>query len=95
MRIASVEGKDWKQALLMYVAPYRATPHRTTGKSQAVLLFGRKIRTKIPVVGEMVTDHDLEVRDLDAKRKGAAKYYADSRRNAKQSDIMPGDKVLV
>ncbi|XP_030849310.1 uncharacterized protein K02A2.6-like [Strongylocentrotus purpuratus] len=93
MRIAHSEGKDWKEALLSYVAAYRATPHSTTGKSPAELLFGRKIRTKLPVISESLNDQ--EIRDQDAESKGASKLYADSKRGAKPSDVVPGDEVLV
>ena len=36
-----------------------------------------------------------EVRDRDSGKKAKAKVYADKKRNAKESDIGPGDKVLV
>ncbi|XP_041471762.1 uncharacterized protein K02A2.6-like [Lytechinus variegatus] len=93
MRIAHSEGKNWKEALLVYVAAYRATPHSTTGKSPAELLFGRKIRTKLPVASESLNDQEL--RDRDAEMKGKMKLYADARRGAKHSDVVPGDEVLV
>ena len=36
-----------------------------------------------------------EVRDRDSGKKAKAKVYADKKRNAKESDVGPGDKVLV
>ena len=93
MRIAQAERKDWKEALLTYVAAYRATPHSTTGKSPAELLFGRRIRTKLPQISDLVNDQ--EVRDHDAEKKGATKLYTDTRRGARHSDVVPGDEVLV
>ena len=36
-----------------------------------------------------------EVRDRDSGKKAKAKVYVDKKRNAKESDIGPGDKVLV
>ena len=36
-----------------------------------------------------------EVQDRDSGKKAKAKVYADKERNAKESDIDPGDKVLV
>jgi len=93
MKIAQVEGTGWKSAMVSYMAAYRATPHATTGKSPAELLFGRKIRTKLPeLTGEFI---DQEVRDHDAERKGMAKMYADKKRGAVESDISPGDMVLL
>ena len=57
------------------------------------LLFGRKMRTKLPELREKVIAS--EVRDRDSGMKAKAKVYADKKRNAKASDISPGDKVLV
>ena len=93
IRIAHAEGKNWREALLTYVAVYRATPHATTGKSPAEALFGRKIRTKMPELREITEDQ--EMRDRDAEKKGAAKLYADLKRGARYSEIMPGDHVLL
>ena len=91
IRIDHAEGKNWREALLTYVAVYRATPHATTGKRPAEALFGRKIRTQIPELREITEDH--EMRDRDAEKKGAAKLYADLKRGARYSEIMPGDYV--
>ncbi|XP_069761609.1 uncharacterized protein [Narcine bancroftii] len=93
LRIAHAEGQNWREALLSYIAVYWATPHATTGKSPAEVLFGRKIRTKMPEIKEIRDDQ--EMRDHDAEKKGAAKLYADSRCGARYSAIRPGDNVLV
>lgn len=39
MKIVHVEGENWKGAILVYVAAYRATPQTITGKSPAEVLF--------------------------------------------------------
>ena len=93
MRIAQAEGKDWKKEVRKYLVAYRSTPHTTTGVSPAELLFGRKMRTKLPELREEVIA--TEVRDRDSGMKAKAKMYADNKRNAKHSDLSPGDKVLV
>ena len=93
MRIAQAEGKDWKDEVRKYLVAYRSTPHTTTGMNPAELLFGRKMRTKLPELREEVIAS--EVRDRDNGMKAKAKVYADKKRNGKESDIGPGDKVLV
>jgi len=47
---------------------YLSTPHSTTGVSPAELLFGRKIRTKIPEIADYSID-DIAVRDQDSEKK--------------------------
>ena len=94
MKIAQAEGGDWKTEILKYVAQYRAKPHPCTRKSPGELLFGRRIRTKLPELRHGSGD-DTDVRDRDAEQKGISKLYADTRRQAKEADIMIGDSVLV
>ena len=93
IRIAEVEGQDWRRELLKYVTKYRKINHATTGRSPAELLFNRKIRGKLL---ELQSDHcsDLEVRDRDAEFKAKTEAYADERRNARPSYIQVGDQVL-
>lgn len=73
---------------------YRTTLHFTTGASPAELMFGRKLRTKLPALCDVGTD-DIAIRDCDCERKGKGKMYTDMKRNAQESDIQAGDKVLV
>ena len=93
MRIAQAEGKEWKKEVRKYLVAYRSTPHSTTGVSPAELLFGRKVRTKLPELREESTES--EMRDRDSEMKVKAKQYADKKRNVQESDLTPGDKVLV
>ena len=61
--------------------------------SPAELLFGRKIRTKLP---EFHEDHvRSEVQDRDGEMKAKAKLYAEKKRHAEYSDLVPGDRVLL
>jgi len=48
MCAAIAEGKPWQQEQQKYILAYRSTPYTTTGVSPAQLLYGRKIRTKMP-----------------------------------------------
>ena len=75
------------------VVVVRSLPHLTTGVSPAELLFGRKIRTRLPELRDVQVE--LEVRDRDNEQKNKGKMYADNKRKACYSDILLGDKVLV
>ena len=82
MKIAQAKGKNWKREIYSFLLMYRSTPHSTTGVSPAELLFGRKIRTKLP---ELDSDFDKDVqlyRDRDAEMKEKRKLYGDMKRNA-------------
>ena len=61
--------------------------------SPAELPFKRKIRTKLPEFHE--DNVASEVRDRDGEMKANAKLYADEKRHAEYSDLVPDDKVLV
>jgi hypothetical protein len=93
MKIAQAEGKDWKKEVRTYLTAYRATTHTTTGISPAEVLFGRKMRTKLPDIQEAGRAEEFEDRDDEMKMK--VKLYADERRHAEKSDLNPGDEVLI
>jgi hypothetical protein len=90
-------SKDWESDLLFdYLVMYRSTPHDTTGRSPFELMFGRKMKDKIPTILEPVDgDLDAEVRERDTRKKEAGKTAADKRRRATETDIQPGDEVLL
>ncbi|XP_062541582.1 uncharacterized protein K02A2.6-like [Armigeres subalbatus] len=93
LRIAQELGKEWRTELRKYLLTYHSTSHSTTGKSPAELMFGRKIRCKLPVIPPMILE-DGEIRDRDRILKEKGKVYADNRRKARESDIDVGDHVL-
>ena len=95
LQTAQVEGREWKKVLNSYLLAQRSLPHATTGKSPAELLFGRKLRTKLPDITDCPYVEYTEVRDKDNEQKGRAKLYADERRGAKESSVEVGDKVLI
>ncbi|XP_014678136.1 PREDICTED: uncharacterized protein K02A2.6-like [Priapulus caudatus] len=101
MKIAQAQNRDWKLELNKFLTAYRSTPHTTTGVSPAELLFGRKIRTKLPdvirlgVSEEDATSRDSDVRERDANRKQKGKEYADSHRGTQKTDIEPEERVLM
>ena len=61
IQIEHAEKKNWKKELKTYLVAYRSLPHPTTGVSPAELLFGRKIRTRLPELNDVHVEH--EVRD--------------------------------
>ena len=76
-----------------FPAQLSRNPHASTDKTPAELLFGRKMRIKLPEVSPTVIDCDLRCKDAAAKRK--MKEYADDRNNAKPATFQIGDDVLV
>ena len=97
MRIAQAEKKDWGRELLKFLVAYRTTPLTTTGESPAKLLYGREIHTKLPSLRSsssgVAADEDVHDKDRIAKQKG--KDYTDDRRNAQESGLQQGDRVLL
>ena len=96
IRSANSEGKDWKRHLYQFLLNYRATPHSTTGFAPAELLFGRKIRMKLP---QLVTSNQSEVtqkvQQNDTRAKSKMKENADKRSRAVVSNLEIGDCVLI
>ena len=73
------------------------TPHQTTSKSPAELMFpNRNFKTKVPMIKSVRPCHyDKEIRGQDEKRKQMMKLYADSKRYVKEHRVKIGDPVLV
>jgi len=46
IRIAKLQGKDWKRDVQDFLFQYHSTPHTVTSLSPAELLLGRKLREK-------------------------------------------------
>jgi len=95
LKIAQAEKKPWRKELRKYLRKYRNLEHPSTGKAPSELIFGRKLRDKLPCISDASSRYDQDVRDRDAETKAKSKYYADNRRNAAYSEIGLGDKVLM
>lgn len=86
-------------ALNKYLLMYRSTPHSTTGKPPAELLFDWNIRDKLPSIRqplEIGNDKYEEVQeDQDKMRKEKGKEYIDRKRHAEKSALKIGDTVVI
>jgi hypothetical protein len=94
IKSATVEGKSWRQEMYKFLRNYRATPHVTTGRPPAELLFGSNIKVLLPELFIRVEDKELRTRDAEQKQQ--QKQYADAR-NCVRSNIPlhVGDTVLM
>jgi hypothetical protein len=91
IKIAYGQGVSFKQEVQKYLTAYRNTPHSITGKTPAEMLFGRKLRTKIPHVRDIYDD--IETRDRDAEQK---QQRVEARNSGKRGhDIAVGSLVLL
>ena len=93
---AVAEKKDPRAEVHNYLLHYRATPHSTTEYSPAELLFGRRIKTKLPQIAKRQETDDMHrMRKQHDAKKMAQKHYFDKRYHAKEKTLNPGDKVLL
>ena len=93
IRTATVEKKNWKQAMYVFLRQYRATPHTTTNLSPSEALNIRKLKIPLPQLSE--TEDDASIRRSETKKKKMMKEYADRKQHAKHNKIEIGDKVLI
>ena len=85
IRIAQLQGKDWKGGWQDFRFQYRSTPHTVTLLSPAEFLMGRTLRDKLPQVQpphDQTTKAEWQVlvRERYAQRKLREKEYADSKK---------------
>lgn len=93
LQICHANKNDYQTELQKFILMYNVTPHGTTGKILSELLFGRNIRDKIPsIMGE---EKDGEAADNDILNKHKGKEKENKVRAAKETDINPGDQVMV
>ena len=95
MKVAEAEGKRWTEELLQFLLAYRSTPQVSTGATPASLMFGREIKTKLPQLRADKSMINESTRDRDWSQKLTHKAYADNKRGAAWSPIVPGDQVLL
>ena len=93
---AHLEGKNWRTELLVWLTAYRSTPQTTTGNKPCYMMFGRKVRSKLPELKrETVGVPGEEVRERDWSSKLKRKKNADLKRGATPKSIRVGDTVLL
>ena len=97
---ATIERKNPTAELNKHLRMYRATPHPTTGKPPALLLFGRNIKTRIATTDSLRVTKDRqkdisEARIHDAKAKEDQKINKDDKAYVKEHQIRVGDQVLL
>ena len=77
-----------------YLRNYRSTPHVSTGKAPAEIMFSKGLyRTRLPQIVPKFDDPG--VREHDSRSKARQKGYADNHRNVKEFNFTVGDNVLV
>lgn len=92
LKVAQVEGKDWRKELPQFLLAYWSTPQATT---PAFLMFKRELRSKLPEQRGDMDGCDESTREQDWRNKMTQKVYADDKRGANSSDMLPGDHVLL
>ena len=95
LKVAEVEGKRWAEELPKFLLAYRSPPKVSTDATPAFLIFGREIKTKLPQLRPDKSVIDKSTRNGDWSHKLAQKAYADDRRGAVRSPIVPGDQMLL
>ena len=74
IRIAQLQGKNWKEELQDFLFHHLSTPHTVTSLSPSELLMGRKLRDKLPQVHsprDQATEAEWQIllRERYARRK--------------------------
>ena len=103
IRIAHLEGKNWKQELYKFSRQYRATPHSTTKVFPSEALNSRNLKTTIPELPitqqklPLCTPQDpsASIAQTDVLQKQKMKVYADLKTHAQEREIKPGEVVLM
>ena len=80
-----------------YLMAYRSAPHKTTGLSPYEMMFGRKMKTKLPqnLPKKKGSNREEEARAKHDEKKRQQKETFDSRQKAKEKKMTKGDKVLI
>ncbi|XP_065204609.1 uncharacterized protein K02A2.6-like [Planococcus citri] len=91
LKIAQIEGKDWRNEIQKFLLMMRNTPNHATGVAPAELVFRFRPRDQIPSIQNYQADPEMEDRENLRKYKG--QIYANDSRHATR--FVPGQQVLV
>ena len=94
---STITGRDAMAEINKRLQAYRATPHPTTGKAPAELLYGgRYYRTRLPDKKQEPDSKVVkEAKESDRTNKMKQKKYKDSRQYVKPHNLKPGDLALL
>ena len=95
IKAAHAENKNRYQEMFKFLLAYRSTPHSSTGRPPAEVLFGRNLKTKLPETPLQTKSAPDTMQQKDAISKAKMKYHADKKAYVRPSDINIGDPVLV
>ena len=92
------EHKDPMMEINKHLRVQRATPHISTGKPPAEMLFGRKYKSRLPDIRpDLAMDRQdiKEAVEQDRMAKERQKKYKDLKAYVKDHSLKPGDTVLL
>jgi hypothetical protein len=101
VRASEAENLNWKTQMPQFLRNYRATPHTSTKIPPFTALTGRKMRIGLPEAPQanptVQSPEALQSKMVqnDQCSKSKMKIYADTKRRTVESDLAPGDTVLV
>lgn len=96
VQTASLENKGFEKAVAETVRAHNMAKHRVTGVSPEELMFHRKVRRSLPLVGSPNIDHDSEgIRERDREHKKKSKLHEDGKRGAKETRLNVGDTAVI
>ena len=91
-----VEGKNPMAEINRHIQMCKATPHPTTGKSPAEMMFeNRRYKTRLPYLQKEPSPFIQEARENERTQKDKQKMYKDMKPYVKPHNIKVGDMVLL